>query len=126
MEKIKGLFSGGGSKSTEPTDTKSAPPPPPSTASLEGSKAVEMENKAPPPPDSLQEAGERTNKLKQAYDDCEYRRMQIVMKGDRDTSEFSCEREFRAFKEAFDAQLAVESKINPLDKARVNEIKRAG
>lgn len=59
--------------------------------------------------DSLEKAAEYVNSMKQAYDDCEGRRMQAVMNG-HDSQEFSCEREFTTFKKAFDVQLAMESK----------------
>lgn len=58
----------------------------------------------------LGQAVDRFNQCKLAYDDCEHRRMQVVMNGG-DSQQYSCEREFEAFKQAFDIQLSLESKM---------------
>jgi hypothetical protein len=55
-------------------------------------------------------AVDRVNETKTNYDNCEARRMTAVING-KDAQDYSCEREFAAFKKAFDVQLALESKL---------------
>jgi hypothetical protein len=58
----------------------------------------------------LQQAAEHFNETKALYDTCEQRRMTAVVNG-KDAQDYSCEREFAAFKNAFDRQLALESRM---------------
>jgi len=58
----------------------------------------------------LHQAVDRVNETKSIYDQCEARRMTAVING-KDAQDYSCEREFAAFKKAFDLQLALESKM---------------
>jgi hypothetical protein len=58
----------------------------------------------------LSKAVDRVNETKSLYDNCEARRMTAVING-KDAQDYSCEREFFAFKKAFDIQLALESKL---------------
>ena len=59
---------------------------------------------------ALMTAAEKVNDAKNMYDLCEQRRMTAVSSG-KDSQDYSCEREFAAFKKAFDQQLVLESKV---------------
>jgi len=85
--------------------TQEAPPPPPPAAA--------RENALPKPASAasltLEQATERVNMAKAAYDACETARMTATMNG-APPEQYSCEREFVAFTKAFDIQLLVEAK----------------
>ena len=58
----------------------------------------------------IRDSIDQVNEAKTIYDQCEQRRMTAVMNG-KDEKDFSCEREFAAFKKAFDRQLYLDSKM---------------
>jgi hypothetical protein len=58
----------------------------------------------------LRESVDKVSETKAGYDQCEQRRMTAVING-KDAQDYSCEREFAAFKKAFDQQLYLESRM---------------
>ena len=134
MNTVRGWFNGGNDKSAEVATPASAglpsfPPPPQQTISVQphpeqGSPFIKPEISATSNSHSsstgnsvagqeIAKAAEHVNETKAIYDNCEARRMTAVMNG-KDAQDYSCEREFFAFKKAFDVQLALESKMPPV------------
>lgn len=60
--------------------------------------------------ETLRQATDMVNRTKAIYDECERRRMNVLNTG-KDPADYSCEREFDAFKRAFDYQTLIESKV---------------
>jgi len=88
---------------TTSTQTSSPPPPPPAA------KANPLPKPAVADSLTLEQATDRVNMAKAAYDACETARMTATMNG-APPEQYSCEREFVAFTKAFDIQLLVEAK----------------
>lgn len=102
MSKAKSYVFGGGEKVQEPAAAATATP----LSEVQDFLSSNKESNAM----DLDKAAELVNRTKALYDDCEARRMGAVMNG-KDAQDYSCEREFTAFKQAFDIQLAAESRI---------------
>ena len=119
MNAVKGLFGYGKSDSSA---TKEAPPPPPPKTAADVAQERAAAQVVPPTPTtsdpvefkSLQEAAAEVNQAKALYDNCEVRRMREIANNGTEAEKFSCEREFQAFKKAFDMQLSLEAKQPPL------------
>ena len=90
------------------TATKKSPELPANAEnSLPNTQQVTQTNANEP---TLQQAAALVQETKARYDQCESARMSAIMSG-KESLDYSCEREFAAFKKAFDKQLQLESKL---------------